>query len=65
MSQNPLSNKEIIDSALAALAIKPSAADMTKLKQRLANFVTMGTKDGTVMSEGSGRARRFSIPTSA
>ena len=61
LSQTPISNKEIIKGAIAALKIKPSAADMKKLKQRLANAITIMTKDGSMQSEGTGRARRFSI----
>jgi hypothetical protein len=61
LSETPISNKDIIKAAIAALKIKPSAADLKKLKQRLANAITIMTKDGSMQSEGTGRARRFFI----
>lgn len=63
MSSTPMSNQEIVAAGVSALGIKPSSADMTKLKQRLANFVTTATRDGSIVSEGSGRTRRFSART--
>jgi hypothetical protein len=65
LSPTPMSNKEIITAAVSALGIKPSADDQTKLKQRLANFVTTATREGSVVSEGTGRARRFSVQAKA
>jgi hypothetical protein len=61
LSETPISNKEIIKSAITALKIKPNPADLKKLKQRLANAITMMTKDGSMQSEGTGRERRFFI----
>ncbi len=61
LSETPISNKDIIKAAIAALKIRPSPADLKKLKQRLANAITIMTKDGTMMSEGTGRARRFFV----
>lgn len=60
MSSTPASNQEILAAGVSALGIKPSSADLIKLKQRLANFLTTATRDGSIVSEGSGRARRFS-----
>lgn len=60
LSDTPISNKDIIKAAVTALKIRPSPADLKKLKQRLANAITIMTKDGTMLSEGTGRARRFS-----
>lgn len=65
MSSTPMSNQEILAVGVSALGIKPSSADLTKLKQRLTNFVTIATRDGSIVSEGSGRARRFSARTDA
>ena len=65
LSSAPMSNKEILTAAVSALGIKPSTADQTKLKQRLANFVTTATREGSVVSEGTGRARRFSVQASS
>ncbi len=65
LSSTPMSNKEILTAAVSALGIKPSSADLTKLKQRLANFVTTATREGSVVSEGTGRARRFSVQASS
>lgn len=64
LSDTPISNKEIIKAAIAALKIKPNPTDLKKLKQRLANAITIMTKDGSMLSEGSGRERRFSIKKS-
>ncbi len=61
LSSTPMSNKEILTAAVSTLDSKPSPADQTKLKQRLANFVTTATREGSVVSEGTGRARRFSV----
>jgi hypothetical protein len=61
LSETPISNKDIIKSAIATLKIKPNPADLKKLKQRLANAITMMTKDGSMQSEGTGRERRFFI----
>ncbi|MBC7514540.1 MAG: hypothetical protein H7234_08910 [Herminiimonas sp.] len=61
LSETPISNKDIIKAAIAALKIRPNAADLKKLKQRLANAITIMTKDGSMTSEGTGRARRFFI----
>lgn len=60
LSSTPMSNQELLTAAIAALHIRPAAADLKKLKQRLANAVTSMAKDGTMRSEGRGRARRFS-----
>ena len=65
MSSTPMSNQEILAAGVSALGIKPSSADLTKLKQCLANFVTSATRAGSIVSEGSGRARRFSVPAIA
>ena len=61
LSETPISNKDIIKAAIASLKIRPNPADLKKLKQRLANAITIMTKDGSMMSEGTGRARRFFI----
>ena len=61
LSETPISNKDIIKAAVAALKIRPTPADMKKLKQRLANAITIMTKDGSMMSDGTGRARRFFV----
>ena len=61
LSETPISNKDIIKAAIAALKIRPTPADLKKLKQRLANAITIMTKDGSMMSDGTGRARRFFI----
>lgn len=61
LSETPTSNKDIIKAAIAVLKIRPNPADLKKLKQRLANAITIMTKDGSMMSEGTGRARRFFI----
>jgi hypothetical protein len=63
LSETPISNQEIIKSAIAALKIKPNPAELKKLKQRLANAITLMTKDGSMISDGTGRARRFSVKT--
>ncbi len=59
LSETPISNKDIIAAAISTLQIKPNATDLKKLKQRLANAITLMTKDGSMLSEGSGRERRF------
>lgn len=61
LPETPISNKDIIKAAITALKIRPNPADLKKLKQRLANAITIMTKDGSMMSEGTGRARRFFI----
>ena len=61
LSETPISNKDIIKAAIAALKIRPTPADLKKLKQRLANAITIMTKDGSMMSDGTGRARRFFV----
>lgn len=61
LSETPVSNQEIIKNAIAALKIKPNPAELKKLKQRLANAITLMTKDGSMISAGTGRARRFSV----
>ena len=61
LSETPISNKDIIKAAIVALKIRPNPVDLKKLKQRLANAITIMTKDGSMTSEGTGRARRFSI----
>ena len=61
LSEEPISNKDIIKGAIAALKLRPTPADLTKLKQRLANAITIMTKDGSMQSEGTGRARRFFV----
>lgn len=65
LSEQPISNKEWLKSATGALKIRPNPPDLQKLKQRLANFVTVATKEGTLVSEGTGRARRFSAKSAA
>ena len=64
LSETPISNKDIIKAAIATLKIRPNPTDLKKLKQRLANAITIMTKDGTMQSEGTGRARRFFIAKS-
>lgn len=59
LSETPVSNVDLLASAIAALDISPSPADLQKLKQRLANAITGMTKDGSMLAEGTGRARRF------
>lgn len=61
LSETPVSNQDILAAATTALKIRTSPADLQKLKQRLANFITIAIKDGTVQSEGAGRARRFFV----
>lgn len=61
LSETPISNKDIIKGALAALKIRPGPIELKKLNQRLANAITIMTKDGTMLSEGTGRERRFFI----
>lgn len=61
LSETPVSNKEIIKAAITELKIRPNPAELKKLKQRLANAITTMTKDGSMQSEGTGRARRFFI----
>lgn len=59
LTQEPMSNKDMLSAALIALKVRPTPGDLQKLKQRLANFITTSAKDGTFQSEGSGRDRRF------
>ena len=61
LSETPISNQDIIKSAVATLKIKPNAIELKKLKQRLANAITIMTRDGSMQSDGTGRARRFFI----
>ena len=61
MSATPMSNQEIAGAAVAALKVRLSAEDKKKLKQRLANFIAVASKDGSIVAEGTGRARRFSV----
>ena len=61
LSEIPISNKDIITAAIATLKIRPTPTELKKLKQRLANAITIMTKDGSIMSDGSGRARRFFV----
>lgn len=63
LSTTPMSNQELLDAAIATLKVHPTPADLKKLKQRLANAVTLMTKDGSMQSDGTGRARRFSKTT--
>lgn len=56
----PMSNKDILKAATTTLKIRPNPEALKKLKQRLANALTIMTKDGSIKSDGSGRARRFS-----
>lgn len=60
LSDTPMSNQELLSAAIASLQIRPTTQDLKKLKQRLANAITIMTKDGSMHSEGTGRARRFS-----
>lgn len=60
LSATPLSNQELLSAAVAKLSIQPTPSDLKKLKQRLANAVTIMTKNGSMRSQGTGRARRFS-----
>ena len=60
LSEIPMSNKDILKAAVTTLKIRPNPDGMKKLKQRLANALTLMTKDGSIKSDGSGRARRFS-----
>ena len=60
LSEVPMSNQDILKAATTALKIRPNPEALKKLKQRLANALTMMTKDGSIKSDGSGRARRFS-----
>ena len=55
-----MSNLDILKAATTTLKIRPNPEALKKLKQRLANALTIMTKDGSVKSEGTGRARRFS-----
>ena len=61
LSETPISNQDIIKSAIGTLKIKPNAVELKKLKQRLANAITIMTRDGSMQSDGTGRARRFFI----
>lgn len=60
VTELPMSNKDILQAAITTLKIRPNPASLKKLKQRLANALTLMTKDGSLTSDGSGRARRFS-----
>ena len=57
-------NVELLDAAIKALNIQPGPDNLKKMKQRLANAITLMTKDGSMKSDGSGRARRFTAGTS-
>ena len=59
LTSTPMSNQELLNAAIAALGMRPTPEHLKKLRQRLANAVTIMTKDGSMRSEGSGRARRF------
>ena len=56
----PMSNKDILKAATTTLKIRPNPEALKKLKQRLANALTLMTKAGSIKSDGSGRERRFS-----
>lgn len=60
VTEAPMSNKDILKAATVTLKIRPNPDAVKKLKQRLANALTMMTKDGSIKSDGTGRARRFS-----
>lgn len=60
LSDVPMSNKDILKAATTTLKIRPNPEALKKLKQRLANALTLMTKAGSIKSEGSGRERRFS-----
>lgn len=60
LTEVPMSNQDILTAAIATLKIRPNPEALKKLKQRLANALTMMTRDGSIKSDGSGRARRFS-----
>ncbi len=60
LSEVPMSNRDILKAATTTLKIRPNPEALKKLKQRLANALTVMTKDGSIKSDGSGRARRFS-----
>ena len=64
LSDKPVSNVELLDAAIKALNIQPGPDNLKKMKQRLANAITLMTKDGSMKSDGSGRARRFTAGTS-
>lgn len=60
VSEVPMSNKDILKAATTTLKIRPNPDALKKLKQRMANALTVMTKEGEIKSEGTGRARRFS-----
>lgn len=55
----PQTSRQILDAAVAALEINPSAADLKKLSQRQANALHMLVKDKSIADSGSGRQRTF------
>lgn len=64
LSETPISNKDILAAAIAALKLRPDPVALQKLKQRLANAINLLTKDGSMQSAGVGRTRRFSVKAS-
>ena len=60
VTEVPMSNQDILKAATTTLKIRPNPEALKKLKQRLANALTLMTKAGAIKSDGSGRERRFS-----
>lgn len=64
LTDTPQSAAEVFKAAIATLRIRPNPDDRKKLSQRMANALSILSKDGEIKGEGERRTRLYSKQTS-
>ncbi|MEC4720442.1 hypothetical protein RY831_14865 [Noviherbaspirillum sp. CPCC 100848] len=63
LTDTPQSSAEVLKAAIAALRIRPNPDDRKKLTQRMANALSVLSKNGEIKAEGEHRNRLYSKRT--